>query len=66
MKEAVCRWFPVCPMNYYHVQGELTDEQIFPYCKGDWFACERYKMEENGILHPDNMLPDGSIDESLS
>jgi hypothetical protein len=32
---------------------------------GDNKKCVRYQMEENGRPHPDNMLPDGSIDQSL-
>jgi hypothetical protein len=32
---------------------------------GDWEICKRYHMEEKGILHPDCMLPDGTIDEQL-
>jgi len=35
------------------------------YCKGDWSKCVRYEMEETGHYHPDNMLPDGSIDDDL-
>ncbi|RKX85722.1 MAG: uracil-DNA glycosylase [Spirochaetes bacterium] len=65
MKSAECKWFPVCPMNYFHSRGMLRDEQIYPWCKGDWFSCRRYQMEERGQFHPDNMLPDGTIDESL-
>jgi len=31
-----------------------------------WKACVRYQMEERGDPHPDNMLPNGQIDETLS
>ena len=27
--------------------------------------CKRYQLEEKGIYHPDNMLPDGEIDKSI-
>ena len=60
-----CKWFSVCPMHYFHDKGKLDRKWIELYCKGDWESCTRYQMEENGIPHPDNMLPDGSIDESL-
>jgi len=53
-------------MNYFRAEGKLSDEQIDTYCKGDWIACKRYEMEQKGIYHPDNMLPDGTIDENLS
>lgn len=38
------------------------------YCKssGGWMRCRRYKLETQGVAHPDNMLPDGSIDETLA
>jgi hypothetical protein len=26
--------------------------------------CERFKLEEKGIYHPDNMLPDGTMVQS--
>lgn len=37
------------------------------YCQSDdgWMACERYRLEEQGIYHPDNMLPDGTINQTL-
>ena len=66
MRDSECPWFPVCPMNYFRAEGKLSDEQIDTYCKGDWIACKRYEMEQKGIYHPDNMLPDGTIDENLS
>lgn len=60
-----CKWYQVCPMKYYYEKGELDEKWINDYCKGDWKSCVRYQMEENGEYHPDNMLPDGSIDSSL-
>lgn len=64
MKE--CKWHPVCPMKYYYEQGKLDRKWIDLYCKGDWKSCVRYKMEASGQYHPDNMLPDGSIDVQLN
>lgn len=53
-------------MNYFFQRGKVSEEIILSYCKGDWESCVRYQKEEAGIYHPDNMLPDGTIDESLS
>ncbi|MCF8036674.1 MAG: hypothetical protein K9K62_07370 [Desulfobacteraceae bacterium] len=42
--------------------------QLFPgrLCwAGDNRRCVRYRMEAEGRPHPDNMLPDGSIDPDL-
>ena len=60
-----CKWEMVCPMRMYYRQGKLDGKWIRNYCQGDWLHCKRYEMEEKGLYHPDNMLPDGSIDESL-
>lgn len=61
----VCKWYPLCPMKEYYDQNKLDKKWIELYCKGDWRSCIRYQMEEKGQYHPDNMLPDGSIDCSL-
>ncbi len=60
-----CKWRVVCPMTRYHREGKLDRKWIELYCKGDWESCKRYQAEEAGIPHPDNMLPDGTIDETL-
>ncbi|MCF8360687.1 MAG: uracil-DNA glycosylase [Prolixibacteraceae bacterium] len=60
-----CKWHQVCPIKSYYEQGKLDKKWIEQYCKGDWKSCVRFQMEERGQYHPDNMLPDGSIDESL-
>jgi len=62
---ADCKWYPACPMKWYYDEGKLDDRWIETYCKGDWERCVRFQMEEKGIVHPDWMLPDGSIDERL-
>ena len=62
---STCKWFAVCPMRRYYEQGKLEQKWIENYCKGDNQKCQRYQMEENGEPHPDYMLPDGSLDESL-
>ncbi len=60
-----CKWFPVCPMKRFNKLGILDSRWIKLYCKGYWKSCIRYNMEENGEPHPDWMLPDGTLDESL-
>lgn len=60
-----CKWFEVCPLKRFYEQEKLDKKWIEDYCRGDYLRCRRYKMEEKGIYHPDNMLPDGSIDENL-
>jgi DNA polymerase len=60
-----CKWYPVCPMKKFYEKGKLSKRWVELYCKGDWESCIRYQMEERGELHPDWMLPDGSIDERL-
>jgi hypothetical protein len=52
-------------MKKYYEMGKLDKKWIEGYCKGDWKSCVRYKMEKAGEYHPDNMLPDGGIDDSL-
>ena len=60
-----CKWFPVCPMKRYYEAGRLDEYWIKNYCKGNNKSCKRYIMEEAGQYHPDWMLPDGTLDESL-
>lgn len=60
-----CKWFVVCPMRSYYEAGKLEQKWIENYCKGDNQSCRRYQMEEKGEPHPDYMLPDGSLAESL-
>ncbi|OYT27554.1 MAG: uracil-DNA glycosylase [Candidatus Altiarchaeales archaeon ex4484_96] len=62
----VCRWYPLCPMKRFFEEGGLDEKWVKKYCMGDYVDCVRYHMEKEGISHPDNMLPDGSIDESLT
>ncbi len=60
-----CKWYSLCPMKRFYEQGRLDRSWIDRYCKGDWTSCKRYQAEARGEPHPDNMLPDGSIDASL-
>ena len=61
----VCKWYDCCPMKRFYQAGKLDKKWIENYCFGDNLKCVRYKMEESGKNHPDNILPDGRIDKSL-
>jgi len=52
-------------MKYFLEKGKLDKKWVEKYCFGSWEKCIRYQKEENGIYHPDKMLPDGTIDENL-
>ena len=60
-----CKWWCCCPMRYYYEKGQLPEHYIRDYCFGDHLKCIRFQMEESGKYHPDNMLPDGTIDKDL-
>ena len=61
----VCKWHVVCPMKRFYEEGRLERKWIEEYCMGDYTRCARYELEEGGIPHPDNMLPNGKIMKSL-
>lgn len=65
MKQRECKWYPVCPIKFFTEQGKLDKKWSEEYCHGNWKKCVRFQKEESGIYHPDNMLPNGVIDESL-
>ena len=60
-----CKWYMLCPLKEYYDRGMLDRKWVELYCAGDWESCVRFKKEESGEPHPDNMLPDGSVDEKL-
>jgi len=60
-----CYWYPVCPIKHFVEEGRLDHNWIEKYCLGDNSKCVRKMMEDKGQYHPDNMLPDGSIDNNL-
>jgi len=64
-EEKMCRWFPVCPIKHFAEKNLIDEKWVKEYCKSDYFRCVRRKMQEKGEYHPDNMLPDGTIDENL-
>jgi len=63
-----CKWYSVCPLRRHEKEGKIDSRWAEKYCKTDdgWSKCKRYELEEQGIYHGDNMLPDGSIDNTLS
>lgn len=61
----ICNWFYACPLKRFYEQGRIDKKWIENYCKGDYSLCVRRKLEDEGVYHPDNMMPDGKIDESL-
>ncbi len=60
-----CKWFAVCPIREFTENGKLDSYWIENYCLVSNESCVRYQMEEKGKYHPDNMLPDGEIADSL-
>lgn len=62
-----CKWFNVCPLRKFEKEGKISGKWRDEYCKTErnWINCKRYQMEREGKTHPDNMLPDGKIDEDL-
>lgn len=61
----VCKWYFCCPIKYYVESGNLERKWIEEYCLVSNKDCVRYEMEEKGIPHPDNLLPNGEIREDL-
>ena len=64
-RKDICKWYEVCPLKRFYEQKAIDESWVKDYCWGDYSKCTRYKMEENGVYHPDNMLPDGTIDKKL-
>ncbi|MBN1353198.1 MAG: uracil-DNA glycosylase [Candidatus Omnitrophica bacterium] len=60
-----CKWYTACPLKFFYEKSRLDKKWVEGYCFGDFLKCARYKMEEEGLSHPDNMMPDGTIDRRL-
>lgn len=60
-----CKWFEVCPMRYLEHSGKISDKYRKEYCEKNWLKCKRYQLEEEGIPHSDNLLPDGKQEEGF-
>ena len=64
-KHRLCAWYEICPLKIFYEQGKLAKKWVEDYCWADNSKCVRKIMEEQGRYHPDNMLPDGTIDRQL-
>ena len=58
-----CKWLEVCPLRELEREGKIDEKWKKEYClsKNNWENCKRYQMEEKGIPHEDNLMPDGSV-----
>lgn len=65
MHQKICKWFQVCPIKSYWEQELIDSSWVEKYCKENWDDCVRYHYEKNNIPHPDNMLPNGELDERI-
>ena len=61
----ICKWFDFCPIKRFVEEGKLPKKWVEEYCFKGGKNCKRYEAEEKNIFHPDNMLPDGTLDEKL-
>lgn len=63
-----CQWFDICPLRRFEREGLLDDTWARRYCRthSNWKDCQRYQLEREGIPHPDNLLPDGTLDPTLA
>ena len=63
----VCKWFDICPLRRLEEKGNISNKWKKEYCSSEnnWLNCKRYRFEAKGKYHPDNMLPNGEIDEKL-
>ncbi len=63
-----CKWYSMCPLRWFERRGRLDSSWAEQYCLSgeNWKNCRRYQLEEQGIAHADNMLPDGRVDEELN
>jgi len=60
-----CKWYYSCPIKEFTDRGKLERYWIENYCLVANRDCARYQMEEKGLSHPDNMLPNGEIRKNL-
>ena len=62
-----CKWYNLCPLRRLERKGLLDSSWANQYCRSvsTWRDCRRYQLEEQGIPHPDNMLPDGSTESRV-
>ena len=60
-----CKWINSCPLRSFEREGKIDERWKKEYCEGDFDKCRRYQMTERGLLHVDNMMPNGSVKEDL-
>ena len=60
-----CIWYNVCPIKTYADNNMIPTKWVKEYCLKANKNCIRYQLENKGQFHPDNMMPDGSIDATL-
>ncbi|MFH1657498.1 MAG: uracil-DNA glycosylase [bacterium] len=65
MTSKVCKWYNICPIKSFFEKGFIDEKLIDKYCFNSGENCRRFKMEEDGIFEPYNMLPNGEIDANL-
>ena len=65
MEKNICKYYWVCPIRMFYEEGKLDKKWIENYCFRGGENCKRRELEDQGIPHPDNMLPNGDIDENL-
>lgn len=63
-----CKNFDICPLRRFEKESKIDDKWKNEFCSTNksWINCIRYQETEKGIPHPDNKMPDGSIDKSLN
>ena len=60
-----CPHYVTCPMRTYYAEGKISKQWVDEYCFGDFEACVRKLLEDDGVYHSDQMMPDGKIDRRL-
>ncbi len=67
-KTVVCRWYYAPPLRQQEKNGKIDLHWAEQYCKSSDGPKKRirYELGQEGVYHPDNMLPDGSIYKALS
>lgn len=61
----ICKWYSCCPIKRFVEEKKLDTKWVENYCLIGNKECVRYKMEENNVPHPDNLLPNGKIRADL-
>jgi hypothetical protein len=58
-----CKWRDICPLRSLEQRGAIDLKWRSRYCDTEvkWRECKRYQMEEGGLPHAPNMMPDGSF-----